>query len=693
MLKKHTLVMTLFFVVVLALISVSAFAATLTTITIKEMDGISTAAYPLTFGHVFKQGDVTGNVYLNSYSTQTDVKTTWSDGSIRHAVISALVPMTANSDLVLNINDTGTATSTTPMNKTEILATDIGATINLTGLSDSGYSGDLTANLRTAINNEATLNYWLSGGVVSEILVDQRLNNSLNATWEVRFYPGTSHIRISHVMENVEANYRGNIDYTVAISQDNASPTSIYGPTNITHLKNSRWRKVFWMGSAPSEIEIHYDLDYLISTGHILSYDTSLAVPQSAIDNTTTTWNSRNTDLYGVSNDGGSNYSGLANMYFPNTGGRPEIGVLPRWIARYLLTWDSDLKNIMLRQAELLANTPVHWREFDESKSFVGRIINIDDRPKVRISSEGNATSSSYDPLPVAIGSTSNPWTIDLSHQGSFNYIPYLISGEYFYLQEMYYWAGYNLAQSHPDINIYGGRDKSEGIIAGQIRAVAWALRNIVHAEVMAPDNHIEKTYFADKIQNNITYRTLAADNFPLRYMDDTGGPLDGFVPSVINNTSPWMEDFFTIVMVHTNQLGHDTSSILAENSKFIINRFSHPDFNWYLGAEYRFPTITTGGEVMTWAEASSLYTAQPTEFSAIGYAYSYWHIALATLSQVVDQPNGQAAYDWMLAKWNAASTPTLAEQYANDPTWAIVPMLSLESEFKVLPPRSLKLQ
>lgn len=650
---------------------INANAATITTITVKEMDGVSTANYPLTFGHVFQEGDVTGSVYLDSYATQTDVKTTWPDGSIRHAVISAIVPMTANADLILNINDTGTAAGTTPITKTEMLATDIGATIDLSSISDSGYSGSLQADLRSTINAASSFDYWLEGGVVSEILIDQRLNNSINATWEVRFYPGTSFIRVSHTMENVEANYRGNIDYTVSISHGNAYPAVLYGPKTITHLKNSRWRKVFWLGTAPPEIEMHYDLDYLISTGHIMPYDTSIALDSTAVSDDITSWNSRNTDLYESTLSGGSYLAGFANMNFPATGGRPEIGVLPKWTVKYLLSWDAELKEIMLRQAEILAFTPSHWREYDPTKSFNGRIINIDDRPKVRIRNETDAVSSDYDPLPEAIGTTDNPWSIDLSHQGSFNYIPYLITGEYFYLQEMYYWAGFNLAEGN--WNADWGRNLSEGIVRSQIRGVAWGLRNIIDAAVMAPNGTPEKTYFESKVQNNIVERTATRSAYPLRYTSDNDGAPSGQVASVTNTTSGWMEDFFTLVMVHAGRMGYSTNDLLIENSKFVIGRFSNPDFNWYLGAEYRFPTTTTSGTVQTWAEASSLYSANPTSFSPIGYAYSYRHISLANLSQLTSYTGGQDAYDWLLANFTAVE-PSFNEQYAIDPTWAILP-------------------
>lgn len=638
---------------------------------IREKAGANTTNYPLTFGHVFKKGDVTGSVAVKTgdtlLPTQVDIKTRYSDNSIRHAVISVILPkVIAKQDLKIVLVAAPLSISS-GLTKTAILATDIGAMIRLSNLSDSGYSGNLTADVRSAINASENLRYWLQGAICTEILVDQRLNNSLNATWEVRFYPGTPYVRISHALENVEANYRGNINYTLSVSQGNTNPATVYGPKTITHLKNSRWRKVFWLGQSPPEIEIRYDTSYLISTGHIMPYDTSLSISDADISKMVSTWESRDTDIFGTTYIGGAWYSGLANMYFPATGGRPEIGLLPKWAVMYLLTWDNRLRDITLRQAELLANAPIHWREYDPSKTFYSKVISIGDRSKIMLMNEIAATSSSFDPLPKLIGTTTSNWSIDAAHQGSFNYIPYMLTGEYFYLQEMYYWAGWNLAKYNYDTS--WGRNYSSGIIRDQIRGVAWALRNIADAAAISPDSDEEKAYFISRVNNNINYRVSTITAYPLRNMSGSDGEPSGMTEDVLKVTSPWMEDFCLLSFVHIGRLGFDMSSLVPEYSKFIIGRFSNPDFNWFNGAPYRFPTTTTSGVVKTWAQANSLYSTQPTSFANPDYPYSYNFIALAALSQVINQSGGQSAYEWLKSKINSK------ELLKEDPTWALVPL------------------
>jgi len=629
-----------------------ASAATLTTITVKEKAGVSTSNYPLTFGHVFKKGDVTGNVYLSNYPTQTDVKTTYSDGSIRFAVISALVPMAANSDTVLNVNTTGTAASTTAMTKTEILVTDIGATIDLTGLSGSGYSGNLQADLRATIIAASSLDYWLEGGVCTEILIDQRLNNSLNATWEVRFYPGTSYIRISHVIENVEANYRGSINYAVEIKQGNASPISVYTKANFQHNYQARWRKVLWLGTEPPEVEIHYDTDYLISTGMIPSYDTSLTVPESSIASKYSEWNGTDTDIMGDGLQDNSFASGV------------EGSLLQKYTAQYLLSWDNRLREVVLGMGEVTASCPIHYREWDNTKSFYGHIISVDDRPRIRVR-EGKTED-----LPAPIGTLSSQWEVDQAHQWSYNYIPYLVTGERWFLDELYYWSSFNMNYQNPDY-----RGEEDGIIpdSAQVRGVAWAYRTMTQTAAIAPNADIEKAYFEDKIANNIARFITESTKYPLRFIYLRNDSISGLDASVTVGLSGWMQDFLLLAISNGSDLGYDASTVLSEFSKFVINRFTNPDFNWYNGASYRFPGATVAGTVSTWSQASSLFSSQPTSFDPVGYAYSYRHKALAALSQVTDQTGGQTAYDWLKTNFTAG-TPPLDEQFADDPTWALVP-------------------
>ena len=651
----------------------------ITTLTLYEKESITTSNYPLTFGHVFKQGGVPDYVAVvyngTELATQCDVKTTYSDGSVRFTVISVILPsVLSGSKNTITLINKATTTNTGMLEKTDILKTNIEDEIRLTNLSGSGYSGSLTANLNAAIES-TNFKYWLKGSVVTEILVTESLNNSLNAAWEVRFYPATSFgIRISHAIENVNADYRGNIFYDTKIQAGTPTLSTIYTHPNELMAESSRWRKVLWVGAQPPETELHYDISYFISTGAIMNYDTSLTVPESTLASAYTAWSNSDHEIMG---------NGSITKYFPTTGGREDIGILPTWAVMYLLTMDNRMREITLSNGEMIASAPAHYREADVSKSFYNHPISIDDRPTVwTTASRAHTFGALADKLPEPIGdvdSAAHGWSIEKAHQGSFAYMPYLITGEYFYLQEMYYWASWCL--SYGDYNSDWGRDYSTGLIRDQVRGEAWAFRNIVDAAALAEDGSLDKTYFSSKISNNITKWNSEKDRYSFNYWGiDKYATILGLTSDVKYPTSPWMEDFMLLSLVHANEQQFSTSSIIDWYGEFIINRFSHPDFNWYNGCPYRFPAqLTDGSYPLTWAQAKTLFADQPSSFPIDDYTTSFRFVAMAALSTQTDKQKGQRGYNWLKANVNDQN------ELNEDPTWAIIPKTHTSTIPKIL--------
>ena len=63
--------------------------------------------------------------------------------------------------------------------------------------------------------------------------------------------------------------------------------------------------------------------------------------------------------------------------------------------------------------------------------------------------------------------------------------MPYLATGDYYYMEEACFWGGYCLLATWPE-----PRQKGRGIIADQMRGDAWAWRNMADAGWIAPDGH-----------------------------------------------------------------------------------------------------------------------------------------------------------------------------------------------------------
>jgi len=690
-------------------LSFSSYAQSITTLTIREKESVTTQNYPLIFGHVFKKGEVTNSVAVKVgsqlLSTQFDIKRKYDDNSVRHGIISVILPeISANQDLQIELIKSTANANTDAMTKAEILGGGIESEIRLTDLSGSGYSGSLTAYLNQTITDCADIDYWLSGSVVTEILLNQKLNNSLNASWEVRHYPGWDGIRISNSIENVQSDFRGNVNYAVDIQMgDITHPlSSLYSKPTFQHNYNARWRKVLWIGNEPPQVEIRYDVHYLINSGHIMNYAVDeFQVPEETIAGSYSRWESTDHDIM---------ETGYIQTYFPTTGGREEIGVLPTWTTRYLFSMDNRMREIMLNHAEMFSGCPIHYRESDTSRSFYGHIVSIDDRPTVWIDREDFQWQDDNDRLPEPIGSEETVWYIDRAHQASFAYIPYLITGEKYYLDELYYWAGYDLGASN-----FSYREENKGLIKDQVRGEAWAIRNIAEAAALAPDDDIEKVYLEEKVQNNIDewlneqIQNEQGSRYPFNAWGiNTSGRNNGVFENeqdetnIYGNTSGWMEDWVILILTHMKELGYNTKPIIDIYHSFVINRFSHPDFNWYNGGAYHFPLQFTvdkipriqverdaGPYLETWKEANESYTEQPNDFITNDYPFSYNYKALAALSCVTEytveqnldngssnNANGLDTYTWL--KDNLYNRDKLND----NPTWALVPriMTSIKS-------------
>lgn len=660
-----------------------SYSGVITSLSLIEKDGVTTNNYPLTFGHVFKQGDINVGILVKyngtPLTTQFDKKTSWPDGSVKIGVISIVIPqVVANGTGTLTIETASLNNVSGAMDKTSIIATDIGSIVTLTNLSGSGYSGAGSASLRDQIN-DGNLNYWLQGPVCTEVLESQQINDSLNAAWEARFYPGTSFgIRISNSVENVSILNRGNVAYNLSIEQGNTTPSTVYTKLGFNHLHGSRWRKIFWLGNEPPETELKYDLDYLKTTGAIVNYDSSLIVPETTLSSEFSAWNVSARDIDG---------NGLINKYFPTTGGRREIGVLPRWAAMYLLTMDNRMKELVIGHAEIAGHVPrVHWRETDSQKINYKGVVTVDDRPTYDLIADTGGG------IPAAIGSLDKGgWTPDRAHMGSFSYLAYLITGDYWFQRETAYWGSYVIA--YDEYGRSGGTgNPAYGNIYDQIRGVAWSLRSLSDAAFVTMDtDSVEKNYFISKLNNNLTWfcNHNQQGSHGVHALRSTREYDDPATDSPWNySIGPWQHDFFVLIMRHIVNQKTD----LTEKAEYLLNylgyftagRFTnHPTFNKWDGAGYYFPLSEKGGTsfyndgdwATYWANVlemdqynSSGQGLPNSSYTRYDYADSYLAIAVSAIAGLSSVENAYEAYSFARGELTTA-------KLADNPTWAIIPM------------------
>jgi hypothetical protein len=353
---------------------------------------------------------------------------------------------------------------------------------------------------------------------------------------------------------------------------------TVLSQNSVTHYRQARWRRIFWWGKEPL-MHIKHQRPYLEKTGAIPTYDPSLAIPQSRLSEMASEWQSSN----------GLMQSGFIYRYMPEGGGRRDIAPLPRWTARYIISQDYRAKTATIGTSEQAGSWPIHFR--DKGTDLP---ISLDTYPNMTILGEPGW-------FPSCGGDCSSPYTPDISHQPSLSYVPYLVTGDHFHLEELHFWANWNLFYGPASYHQY-----AQGLISwNQVRGQAWALRTLGHAAYITPDNHPMKSYFLAKLNNNINYYNTEWLNWnPLGYITNQAWlDLDKWIAT-------WMDDFLTWSFGHLVALGYESAKDFATyKSKFPVGRMTAPDMCWILASTYwpailtPYPITGASRPVSTWKE------------------------------------------------------------------------------------------
>ena len=112
-----------------------------------------------------------------------------------------------------------------------------------------------------------------------------------------------------------------------------------------------------------------------------------------------------------------------------------------------------------------------------------------------------------------------SPLNPDNAHQPSIAYIPYLLTGDRYYAEEMAFWANYALLKTSPESsqrNFDEFGSGADGILGNnnETRGTAWALRNLVDAAAYYPDGLV-RNYFGEKVTNNLQWLDNYVNNQP----------------------------------------------------------------------------------------------------------------------------------------------------------------------------------
>lgn len=565
---------------------------------------------PFTFGQPFVEGDLVpgdaliGRTVAGEIALQVNVKATHPDGSIRHAIISGVIPKLEKlRDVWLVRAKRQAASAPIPHSDPSIYR----ATLVENGVV-------YTATPSAAANRQQ----WLTGPIASESIYNGPFvdaagvpHKMLTAQFAVRDYANNTKVDIT--TEYSKAYETNGLFYPkpvegkpipaplpaqVDIKYDathRVGTTPRHSELALTHFPGARWKKTYWLNETP-DLHVQHFTPYLIESKAIAPYDQRVKVEESYIQT-----------LYAkfLGPDFAPMRRGRFEAYMPAAGGRSEIGLMPDSYAAYILSMDRRVYQAMLGSADAGGSWSTHYRD------HTGKPLDVAHWPYATIKGNPgdsiNRTTGQMEKLPIVV--TSSPLTADSDHQPAFAYLPYLLTGDFYYMEEMKFWTHWNIYSANCAYRGYAKAIMS----VGQVRGQAWTLRGMAECAAFVPDDDPSKAHFNYWLGNTADHFAADYATPGARLYSPVGATITGTAIVYNNGThiAPWQDHFQMAAFGYAHELtGLPALKKVAEwKAQFVIGCMSNPAFCWTDSAAYTLSMRGLPGG-LTWTTFDQIYKA-----------------------------------------------------------------------------------
>src|SRR5262249_41158677 len=517
---------------------------------------------------------------------------------IRFAVITVKVPSAGNYALQPAPVSTGSLTPALPT---------ASATLTIGGVI-------YTAALPSSVSTDT----WLSGplayegrSVVAPISsANGQPHPFLRVIFDTRVYSdgaGRVDFTVENVLDKVGAQA---VTYDVVLSVNGAS---VFTKAAVQHFYLTRWRKAFTIAST-SMATITPDMTPFNVSGALPPY---LPVVANRVDAT----NLSSDPLYGIMGTGAL----ITDM--SEHGGRGSLAPYPDWTARYLVYKDPAQRVFVLANGDLSGSWPVHVRESETSSNSgvgTGRFVSLNQRPTIWYDQRAEAAGVDFihgSPLPIreytplcppppaapfagcqAVPAGQTRLIPDNAHVPSLAFVPYLLTGDRYYADEMMFWADYAMLRTYNGDGIRG----SLGILAnGEVRGYGWVMRNLADAAAYHPDAAV-RAYLSEKVLANLQWLDNYANSQdpvanPLKFLWPGYRPETGFI-------SLWEQTYLAWGIDRANRHGvtgglAHPDAIASLNLKLFTSEPAWPR-QTVVQTQTTLPdgTVVPAGTVLTWS-------------------------------------------------------------------------------------------
>lgn len=683
---------------------------------------------PFALGYAFRQGDVpSGQIATtaDASSWQCTPKNYWPDGSLKFALLAGRKTLTAG------IAATITLSAASPSGGTALAISDLKAT----GVTASiGFGASAVSWATTDWDSPAQT--LTSGPVMSSWTYRKPIGSDAHLVgWlEVRLFAG-GQVQVLPWIENgylsvaSPSNKTGRATFTLngSLKYDSINDDNYTGPYDSFVVVNagtvnlaaqcrmclvSGTQIAHWTGTDP-QITPSHNVAYLVATKVVPAYRPT-SINETDIVNWCVTQ---------------GNYSPMRTRLTEGMGGTGyshDIGLLPMNSAIYLVTGDTRAYKAVLNWGYSLGSHAIHYRD------------QATNRPLLFASFPNKSTNTGSDLTPTPTGG--EPYRYATSHHPAAAYLPYLISGWNWFVEEIQFQVTLHyLAMPpgsrqnancffHPSAGHYGGNNQ------GGPRAIGWQWRTMAMCASITPDaDSTMRAQFVTALGYNATsYRQIhetgtwagglawAPNDLGLCW--EPGFPAGVDAGKLVGAT--WQDDFVTMSVGLSWDLEVITDATKKADLlwfrdfkyKAIVGRLGEQNrsdvWNYRVAAPYNIYLGIPGGggTTMDWYDTwGQAYSENFPAVGSIGHSLSetntgqsgndllngniggngmstsYFGNLQPAIAYAVDHNafGALAAYERMVAASNYATTIT---EFNSIPIWGIKPRWALPSWAASLP-------
>lgn len=655
------------------------------TLRLKSMQGGE--GVPFSLGYAFRQGDVPAGRFITASAQeirgfQAVVKNRWRDGSVKFAVLSGLVDLSPGVERELSIGWTDVAPERGALTIDDLKATGVSASVTLGSYGSATWEGS---------GWNAAFMSWVSGPEMSSWIFRQPVGADphLVAWLEVRLYRNGAveilpWIENGYLLKQSPGERAGTASFSLNGTLRFSGSLNLFSHTRAVLASGQQLSH--WLAADP-KLSFRHDTGYLQLTRLVPAY--RAVIPSGA-----ELWNRISTI-----------YTPLGKHDFPSemgtAGFHPSIGPLPEWDVAYLASGgDERAWRAVQINGYAAGRYGTHFRD-----ELTNRAPSLSDHPNLvldsssGISGTGASTQNQY--TPAASGGTAPRFAT--THMPSIGYFAYLVTGRWYFLDEMQLVASAALLKQTDGVREYTKGIVQTAVGANTVRGAAWAIRAITQAASMTPDDDTAlKTSLVGIIENNVGWyhsRYAAIASNPLGVVEPYGGDFSSGDNKL--EAALWQDDFFTwaFANIKSHELvgsAKDTNLAAFLEWKFgsIIGRLglNQPGYWSFRNAAIYYAPIAPsesldwGGGTGPWyADWGQAYAATGLGYDAgntllgsyitgSGLATSYWGNLQPAIAYAVEFGASGAldAYNRMVsaANWEAA-----AAYFNNDsPVWSVRP-------------------